>query len=174
MSPCARARQRAFTLVEVVLTILVVGVGLVASMRALPVILNVSQAARDSLVAQRLATDLLAEMSMLPFEDPDGDLKFGVEPDEAPSCRGDFDDIDDYDGWTGSPPQKKDGRTEPDCDRYTRKVLVQSVEYEDFNKICGDDKNKPKRITITVSKPGAPDVVLISIRLRGANREDLQ
>ena len=138
---------RAFTLVEVVLTILIVGVGLVASVRA-----------------------------MLPYEDPDGSIKFGPEDNEAPNptTRADFDDIDDYDGWTASPPQKKDGQTEPDCASYTRSVIVQSTDHDDFNNIDGDDASKPKRITITVSRTGTAPIVITTVRLRGSNREDLE
>ncbi len=167
---------RAFTLVEVVLTILIVGVGLVASVRALPVLLKVSTASQEQMVAQRLATDLLAEIAMLPYEDPDGSIKFGPEDNEAPNptTRADFDDIDDYDGWTASPPQKKDGQTEPDCASYTRSVIVQSTDHDDFNNIDGDDASKPKRITITVSRTGTAPIVITTVRLRGSNREDLE
>jgi len=163
----------AFTLVEVILTILVVGVGLVASMRALPVILRVSQATSEHMMAQRLATDLLAEIAMLPYENPDGDVRFGREPGESAINRADFDDIDDYDNWTASPPQKKDGQPEADCTGYTRSVLVQSVKIDDFNDFEGDDKSKPKRITITVSRAGMTPIVITTVRLKGSNREDL-
>lgn len=155
------------------MTIMLVGVGLVASMRALPVILKVSQATRQQLVAQRLATELLAEIAMLPYEDPDGNVKFGIEGDEAADTRADFDDIDDYDEWKASPPQKKDGQAEPDCTGYTRSVLVQSVKVDDFNDFEGNHNTKPKRITITVSRPGMTPVVITTVRLMGSNREDL-
>ena len=166
--------SRAFTLVEVVLTILIVGVGLVASVRALPVLLQVSTASQEQMVAQQLAADLLAEIAMLPYEDPDGSAVFGREPGEAANNRSDFDDIDDYDGWKKSPPQKKDGSTEPGCDGYTRSVIVESTNPGDFNTIEANDLNKPKRITITVSKPGAPTIVITTVRLSGSNREDLE
>ena len=164
---------RAFTLVEVVLTILIVGVGLVASVRALPVLLQVSQATQTHMVAQQLAADMLAEIAMLPYADPDGDAGFGREPAESAINRADFDDVDDYDGWEASPPQKKDGSTEPDCHGYTRAVIVQSTNPNDFNNIEGDNITKPKRITITVSKPGVPTIIITTVRLKGSNREDL-
>jgi prepilin-type N-terminal cleavage/methylation domain-containing protein len=169
-----QASTRAFTLVEVILTILIVGVGLVASMRALPVLLQVSQATSDHMTAQQLATDLLAEIAMLPYEDPDGSTTFGCEPGESAQNRADFDDVDDYDGWSASPPQTKDGQAEPDCAGYTRSVLVQSTNPNDFNNIEGDSVSKPKRITITVSRTGMPPIVVTTVRLQGSNREDLE
>lgn len=171
--PSKLKTAQAFTLVEVVLTILLVGVGLVASMRALPVILQVSQATRQHLVAQRLATELLAEIALLPHEDPDGNVKFGIEDDETGTTRADFDDIDDYDEWKASPPQRKDGQPEPGCTGYTRSVLVRSVKIDNFNDFEGDDNTKPKRITITVSRLGMTPVVITTVRLKGSNREDL-
>ena len=166
--------KHAFTLVEVILTILIVGVGLVASARALPVLLQVSKATETHMVAQQLATDLLAEIAMLPYEDPDEDARFGREPTESAINRSDFDDIDDYDGWTASPPQKKDGQTEPDCTGYTRSVIVESTNPNDFNNIEGDSLDKPKRITITVSRTGMTPIVITTVRLKGSNREDLE
>jgi prepilin-type N-terminal cleavage/methylation domain-containing protein len=168
----ARPRCRAFTLVEVVLAILVVGVGLVATMQALPVVLGVSRATSRTLTAQRLAGDLMAEIAMLPFEDPDGNPKFGPEDDEHAGTRADFDDIDDYDDWSASPPERKDGSEEPGCGAYSRSVLVQSVEPDDFTHVCGDSSDKPKLITVTVSRAGMRPVSLAAVRLENANRED--
>jgi len=152
----------------------VVGVGLTASVRALPVLLQVSRASRHAVVAQRLATALLAEIEMLPYEEPNDPPRFGREPGESAVNRADFDDIDDYDAWTASPPQKKDGREEPDCSAYTRSVTVVSVNVYDFNSVKPDGSTDAKRITITVMRDGMAPVVLRSVRLENANREDLE
>jgi len=167
-----RAPARAFTLVEVILTVLIVGVGTVASMRALPVILKISRASHQGLVAQRLATDLLAEISLLPFEDPDGSPKFGPEADESKDTRADFDDIDDYNQWKAAPPQKKDGSTEPGCPEYARAVSVASVKVWNFTEVVSPGSSDAKLITITVTREGMTPVTVATVRLKGANRED--
>ncbi|MFW6157970.1 MAG: type IV pilus modification PilV family protein [Planctomycetota bacterium] len=164
--------KRAFTLVEVVLTVLIVGVGLAACLRALPVLLDASATSEKSLTAQRLATDLLNEIALLPFEDPKTPVTFGPEDDEARDTRADFDDVDDYDEWSASPPQTKDGTKLADVAAYTRSVLVQSVEPDDLDQTCSDHRSKPKLITVTVSSPDAPDLTISTVRLKGANRED--
>ncbi|MFH1731692.1 MAG: type II secretion system protein [Planctomycetota bacterium] len=168
-----RTTTHAFTLVEVILTILIVSVGLVASMRALPILLQVSEASAQGMTAHRLAMDLLSEIALLPYDDPDGNVKFGREYDETSVTRADFDDIDDYDEWKASPPQKKNGQPEPGCTGYTRSVLVRSVRIDNFNDFEGDDNTKPKRITVTVSRPGMTPVVITTVRLKDSNREDL-
>ncbi len=169
-----RRRPHGFTLVEVVLTVFIVGVGLVASLQVLPVLIRTSEAASERLVAQGLATELLAEIAMLPFEDPDGSVKFGPEDNEDPTTRADFDDIDDYVFWQASPPQKKDGSPEPDASGYTRAVMVNSVEHDDFNQYSAPDTNKPKRIAVIVTRPDGTPIVITTVRLKGSNREDLE
>jgi prepilin-type N-terminal cleavage/methylation domain-containing protein len=165
-------RQSGFTLVEVVVTILVVGVGLVATMRALPVLLKTSKASHDAAVAHELAATLLAEIALLPFEDPDNSGGFGPESDERTAVRADFDDIDDYHDWTASPPQRKDGSPEPDGDGYARSVTVTSVDPSDFQATVTPGSSDAKLIGVSVSRVGSPTVTLTTVRLKGANPED--
>jgi len=178
MHRATRARRRgltcdakAFTLVEVLLAILVMGTGLVASMRALAVILKASEASRNALVAQQLAVGLLVEIALLPYEDPVSPT-FGPEGGEVTGTRSQFDDIDDYDGWTASPPQKKDGTAEPGASGYTRSVLVVNVDMQDLTKVVADGSSDAKSVTVTVTRPGMTPVSLTAVRLKGANRED--
>jgi MSHA pilin protein MshD len=165
-------KARAFTLVEVLLTILIVGVGLVATMRALPVALRMSEASRQSMEAQQLATEMLSEIALLPFEDPDGSPGFGRETGESSATRADFDDIDDYDAWTACPPESRDGTTNTDLAAYRRSVNVYSVDVNDFTRVLADGSTDAKRITVTISCPGQPDVTAVTVRLKGVSRED--
>jgi MSHA pilin protein MshD len=171
--PRTRASRRGFTLVEVLLTILVIGVGLTASMRAMPVLIQVSRATHEQLIAQQLATDMLAEISMLPYEEPDSTPAFGPESGERTTVRADFDDIDDYDGWAKSPPIRKDGVQEPNSIGFTRSVTVQNVLATNFTSVVSDGGSDAKRITITVTLAGMPDLTITTVRLKGSNREDL-
>jgi len=149
-------------------------VGLVATMRAMPIIMQVSKASQHALVSQRLASDLLAEIALLPFEDPDGEPAFGPEVDESKETRADFDDIDDYDQWKAAPPQKKDGSTEPGCSEYTRAVSVASVTVWNFTQVVQPGSSDAKLVTITVTRAGTAPVTVATVRLKGANREDLE
>ncbi len=171
---CSHAPASAFTLAEVVLTVLIIGIGLTASLRALTVILASSETSERALLAHRLSADLLAEISLLPFEDPDGSPVFGREPDEATATsRASFDDIDDYNGWSESPPQDKDGTIVPGTAGYTRSVAVASVDPADFAAVVAPGSSNAKRITVTTSGPATRPVSLVTVRLKGANREDL-
>ena len=163
----------AFTLVEMLMTITLMGVGLTASMRVLPILIKASEIGQESQVALRLASDLMAEMATLPYQDPDGSATFGTETGEGTSTRTNFDDIDDYDDWTGSPPEQKDGTEDAGGTGYARTVAVVCVDADDFTQVEADGDTLPKRITITVTRAGMPDVTLVTVRLPGANREDL-
>jgi prepilin-type N-terminal cleavage/methylation domain-containing protein len=171
---CLRRRARAFTLVEVIMAVLVVGVGLVATMRVLPLLLKVSEASRQGLMTQSLAADLMTEISLLPFEDPGGSPVFGPEPGESGTNRNLFNDIDDYNGWTESPPKTKTGGSIAGSAGYTRSVVVQSVSMANFDTVVTAGSSDAKRIAVTVSKAGQAPVTLVAVRLRGANREDPQ
>jgi MSHA pilin protein MshD len=163
--------ERGFTLIEVLLTITLVGVGLVATMRALPIALQMSEASRQSMEAQQLASEMLAELSRQPFEDPTKRRRrFGRERDEAAETRADFDDIDDYDGWTASPPQNRDGTPQTEFADYRRTVAVACVDTDDYTRL--QSSGNAKRITITISRPGMPDLCVVTVRLSGVNRED--
>jgi len=171
--PSRAKRRAAFTLVEVILTILIVSVGLAGSLRVFPVLLQTSAASRQMLVAQQLASELLAEMAMLPYEDLVAPVLFGPEAGESPATRAAFDDVDDYNGWTASPPQKKDGTVVPNTTGYTQAVVVQSVDPANFAAVVGPGTSEAKRMTVTITRAGMPAVVVTSVRLKGVNREDL-
>ena len=72
----------------------------------------------------------MAEILQHPFEDPDEEtLDLGVESSEIGSgSRAAFDDVDDYDDWSASPPQESDGMEIPWATTYARKVKVQWVD----------------------------------------------
>ena len=60
------------------------------------------------------------------------------------------DDVDDYDGWSGSPPEYKDGTVIPDLDGWARHVTVAWVKATDLSLTSGSETNV-KRITVTVT-----------------------
>lgn len=167
-----RARRRAFTLAELSMAIFIVGVGFVACVRALPVLLKTAAAEKQTLIAQQLAGDLAAEIALLPFENPtSSSTTLGPDSGESGTNRSLFDDIDDYAGWSKSPPDNKDGTPAANGTGYTRSVAVVYVLPTDFNTVSTAPTDA-KRITITVTKPGIQPAVITLVRLRNANRED--
>lgn len=90
----SRTHQRGFTLVELIVFIVVVGVGLAG---ILSVSTNVVKSSADPMIrkqAMALADSILEEILQKEYEDPDG------LPNAVESGRDTFDDVDDYDGKT--------------------------------------------------------------------------
>ena len=122
-------------------------------------------------IATSLARDLMDEILGKGFDDPDGGATFG--PEEAEPRRN-FDDVDDYDGWSKTPPQDVDGvsyngaGSMPDYSYFTRQVTVENVPQDNFNVLTpsADGTTDAKRIIVTVSWQaigGSPDVELRSV-----------
>ena len=71
-----------------------------------------------------MADELLSEISQQPYLDPDGSATFGTESGESSTPRSAFDDVDDYNSWTVTPPQYRDGTTIPDRTNWRQRVTV--------------------------------------------------
>ena len=78
-------------------------------------------------IAAGLADELLSEIVQQPYSDPNGSAVFGRESGESASPRSAFDDVDDYDSWTASPPQYRDGTTIPNRTGWRQRVVVTRV-----------------------------------------------
>ena len=120
-----RRVRRGFTIIEATLATLIVAVaGIAALTSATKSITNRARVA-DRVKAQQLAMDLMSEILQQAYQDPVQPPVFGLEPGESPTCRAAWNDVDDYNGWTESPPQTKAGTVIPDTMGLTRSVLVQ-------------------------------------------------
>lgn len=117
------------TLIEVAISTVLVGVVLVASLETVGSALRTARSGEDIANGQALAENLLAEVMAMPFEDVDGTPLFGIEADEnnSPSSRSEFDDLDDYDGWSEGPPQLKNGAVVGSLVGWTRSVSVNEI-----------------------------------------------
>ena len=120
-------RRTGLTLVEVVVSTLIVGVMTVAALNALGAATRSSRTAGDRAIALGLADDLMAEILATAYSDPDETPEFGPEDSESASTRADFDDVDDFHGWNRMPPESRDGIALPDRDDWRRRVIVTRV-----------------------------------------------
>lgn len=116
---------RAFTLVETVVALFVASVMLVAALNSVG-----AARATDYKIAERnralgLAQALMGEILQQAYADPAyGPGSLGVGADEVTGNRSLFDDVDDYDGWQASPPQRKDGSIVASAAGYEEVVRV--------------------------------------------------
>jgi hypothetical protein len=132
---------------------MLIGICLVAAMRALGMTLMTKTGMADSAIAGSLADSLLHEVLQRRYEDPAGSADLQVDGDEVPLQKTTFDDVDDYHGWQENPPQDASGQPIAGLDDWTRSVRVELVEPGDPNKDSATDQGL-KRVTIEVIKNG--------------------
>jgi PKD repeat protein len=163
--------RTAYTLAEAMVTLLIVSVMIVAALR------TVAQSARTQQVQMRqsrataLANDLLAEILHARYADPTDELNWGTEPDESGSSRQSFDDVDDYDGWSASPPEMKDGTPIEGYDGWTREVVVRYADPTNPDVGTALDSGI-KRIIVTVTGDTGEEATLVALRSKDGAYDD--
>jgi prepilin-type N-terminal cleavage/methylation domain-containing protein len=142
--------RRAFSLVEVVVATLIVGVMMVAAMNSLGAFIRGQQRMANQSRGWHLAQELASEILACLYEEPDETPQFGRESGESAGVRTAYDDIDDYHGWTESPPEARDGTPVAELVAWSRSVSVERVSLANPNLTVATDQGL-KRITISVS-----------------------
>jgi type II secretory pathway pseudopilin PulG len=159
-----RAVRPAFTLVETALSTIIVSVLLVAAVGTVSAARLAEGKTTEKNVALALAQSLLGEILQQAYTDPTGGLgSFGVGSDENTGNRSLFEDVDDYTGWTASPPQNKDGSTISWASDYQQVVEVAWVNAGDLISVSGSETGV-KRIRVTIRRQTRDLVTLTAYR----------
>lgn len=142
------------------LSLLIVGGAFVASLNTIA-----SARASQAVAAQQrlglvLAEDLMAEILSHPYKEG---TTLGIELGENTGDRSNYDDIDDYQGWTSTPPTDVDGNEIAGAGDYTRSVSVQRVELWDPTAASLSDQGM-LRIIVTVTRGGKAVAQLTTYR----------
>ncbi|MCG8405338.1 MAG: hypothetical protein MI923_09090 [Phycisphaerales bacterium] len=156
-------RLRAFTLVEAILSSMVVGLMLVGALEAVRTVHTIRDATLNHAKGQLLAEDLLAEIVKHDYADGDGSSGMGQDSGEAGTDRREFDDVDDYHNWSPSAPLNVDGTQMDGMDGWTRGVVVEYVNPNDLAQVSANNTGI-KRITVTVRYLGEVITVLQTVR----------
>lgn len=157
-------RDGGMTLVEAVVSMLIVSTMLVAALT------TVGSAARSK-VAQAslrrgsaLARELLSEILPTNYVELYTTARFGPEPGETDGpTRAAFDDVDDYDGWSETTIQTKNGTPVADLGGWSRSVAVRYVTLTDLDTAVSADTGL-KRVTVTVTDPTGRRMSLTALR----------
>jgi len=166
MNRVIRARSaRAFTMAEAVLSVFIVGVVLVAALHTVGASRAAQQKVGDRARGMLLAQDLMTEILQYAYEDPaSGPGSFGLGADEVgDGSRSLWDDVDDYEGWSASPPQRADGEPIEGFVGWGRRVAVDWVDPDDLTQTLLYDSGV-KRITVTVTHHDVPVASLVAVR----------
>ncbi|MBI2447899.1 MAG: hypothetical protein HYV48_05170 [Candidatus Omnitrophica bacterium] len=177
-----------FTYAEILMAIIVLAIAIVPLLGQFYIGFQGNKTGRDVTIASNLASGVMDEIRSKAFEDPDANKKFGPETDEDTSNRIEWDDVDDYNGWTETPPRTIEGypmdggtygappQPQPDFSIFRYEVVIESVEPDPpasgwklyQNNQATSLKADYKRIIVTVSKTdnSITPVTLTTIRAR--------
>ena len=160
--------RAAFSMIEVVLSTLLVGVVLVTALNAVSGSIKTWEATDDDLERHALAHDLISEVIAKSYTDPDdpNTMVFGTDSGESGSDRTEFDDLDDFDDWTESPLEDPNGITVPGTTGWSRVVNVQKLNKANPTLAIPDGSADEgvRRITVTVIDADGDSTTLRAIR----------
>ena len=154
-----------FTLLESTISGVLVGIMMVAALQALGASRRRETSTVDRVLAQQLAGSLINEVMLQVYQEPNSSQTpvFGPEPGEASGQRSLFDDVDDYAGWTSSPPTDRNGTVVPGFVGWTQTATVQWADPNTLA-VTANSFTGLKRITVTVTKGGQTIASLESYR----------
>ena len=112
------------TLIECVGASIILAVIAVAAVRAAAGAATAQALSSRRVTATMLAESLLGEIERKPYSDPSTQATLGRDAGESATDKTTFDDVDDYDGWTESPPRDSTGNEIDGMSDWTRKVAV--------------------------------------------------
>lgn len=141
-------------MMEVAIGTLLVGGTLATTLQLVGPTVRSTQLAGDRMIAVTLADDMLDEIATRHFADPDhDDGTIGLNPGESGTTRQDFDDVDDYNGWT-APPQTVNGN--PITGLGDGWLIRVRVAHAQIGNPMNDSASETgiKRVTVTVSRHG--------------------
>jgi len=158
--------HRGLSIVEVVASTLIVGTMVVASLDTVGAVYRSQGINGSRQLGHGLAHELMSEVMSMPYGDPEnGAGAIGTDSAEATFQRPQYDDVDDYHGYSGSPPTHKDGTAITGYDGWQREVTVTWAE-----RLAGDAwslyDTGIKRVTVTVTSPDGVQTELVALRSR--------
>lgn len=150
--------RRGFTIVEATMSVVIVGVMLVASTGVFGNIAKMRAHQTESRLAYLLARQLMAEIMQCPFGESAGSL--GPPSGQG---RGAFDVVDAYAGYAASPPVSKAGVPLADYANWRQAV---DVVYANIANPSGAPAaaSTLKRVTVTLTAPTGRPYVLQGLR----------
>jgi len=125
--------RRGFSMVEAVICIGLVGVALVAAMRTVGASARAQAITTRQAAGHMLAQELMAEILAQEYDEPDGFTLLLTDIGDVASDRTTYDDVDDFDRWSASPPQTRDQIDLTDYTGWTREVDVDMVSAADLD-----------------------------------------
>ncbi len=137
-----------FSLIEVLIAILLVGLAIASLVTANSAFTKANGAGVELSTAEFLIEQIRELSILLPVIDPNtGVSTFGPEGAETLA---DYDDLDDFDGASFSPPIGADRNVLNDLASFSQQITVENVDASDFEQVVSDHGSYFVRVTVTV------------------------
>lgn len=145
-----KKNKRAFSFVEVLLAIILVGIA-VASLVAVNASFTRENSAGTELSTAEFLIEQIKELTVqLPVVDPNTETAvFGPEAGET--VLADYDDLDDFDDAAFSPPINADRTLLNDFAPYVQQITVENVSAGNFEQVVADGSSYFVRITVKIT-----------------------
>jgi hypothetical protein len=148
-------------MLEATCATVIVGLSLIGSLNAVRSSITAQRKVAEVEKAAFLATALMSEIKELYYQNPTKPINFG--PESGETGRSTFNDVDDYNGWTESPPQNPDNSVLPDLNGWSRQVNVAWVSPTNMT-LTSATETGAKRITVTVLHNGAVKATRVGVK----------
>lgn len=162
-----------FTLVETMLASILVAITIVAALQSVSATMMTQKKLADRARGEQLAEALMSEILTKLYQDLNNPLACGVESGENAADRRTYDDIDDYCGWSESPPANADGSLISGFAGWSRRVTVEYLQPNDWSRTQVGDGGA-RRVTVEVSNGSDIQVKLQAFRTRAWPGVDLE
>jgi len=140
-------KRAGFTLIEVLMVIILIGLGVVSLVAASSSFTKANGAGSQITTAEFLVEQIKELTIMLPVIDPQTETAVHG-PEEASLA--DYDDLDDLDGAVFSPPISAGRENLSDLAGFSQRVTVENVSASNFEQVVGDHSSFFVRVTVTV------------------------
>jgi prepilin-type N-terminal cleavage/methylation domain-containing protein len=141
-------RKDGFTLIEVLIAILLIGLAIVSLISANGAFTQANAAGAELSTAEFLIEQIRELTTVLAVIDPNtGTSTFGPEASETLA---DYDDLDDFNGASFSPPIGANRNALTDLSAYTQQITVENVNASDFEQVVSNHSSFFVRVSVKV------------------------
>ena len=137
-----------FTLIEVLIAILLVGLAIVSLVSANGAFTQANGAGAELSTAEFLIEQIRELSTVLEVIDPNtGMATFGPEASETLA---NYNDLDDFHGAVFSPPISADRNSLTDLGAYSQQITVENVSASDFEQVVGNHTSFFVRVSVKI------------------------
>lgn len=142
-----------FTLIETLVATIIIGIAVCALVMSTISQTQANAFGIDTSTAEFLSEEIRALMMPLSVVEPDSvTATFGKEAGETVVA--DFDDLDDFDGSTFSPPIDVNGTVLNDFASYSQIITVENVDPANLTNVVADNGSSIVRVSVGIQQNG--------------------